>query len=549
MAEAFDPYLTWLGIRDPQRPPNYYRLLGVDLFEDDPNVLTHAADRQMAHVRTFQTGKYSALSQRLLNELAAAKLCLLNPQKKAEYDAQLRRQLPKAGRAGAQPPPVPPATGCPSPAVAPLRSLDTEPAGYLADESSPVLTCAVVTLIATILTFGGLILLATIQDRPGRRPPAAGPAPQVTEPAPQTNTPLQPEVTEPDSSQQEPPEPETPEPETPEPETPESDVAGQETPEPESVEPEVAQPPAQQRLPAPSPVAQAETLQKVHDLFGEDYKTATEPEKKRALAAMLVAKASETTDDPVARYVLLSEARDLAIAAGDREMFLKTVKSIGEQYTVDWLVMATAVLQQSARLARPPEANEAIGSMALELAAQAVARDEYDMAVILAEAARDMGRANRTAANPYPQLVRRAVATMRNVASWRQQHEAFLKAQTVLVRRPNDPAASLTVGKYYCFVKQDLDRGLPMILHGGDPTLIALAHAESAPPSQTPQMVALAERWWAAAKEAEEPDRRNFQGRAVYWYEKALPDLTGLTRDVARHRVDEFRGTSAERTN
>lgn len=112
MSEPFDPYLHWLGIRDPQRPPNYYRLLGVELFESDPVVLTNAADRQMAHVRTFQTGPRSAESQRILNELAAAKICLLNPQKKAAYDARLRQELglraPVPGPAVPVPPPAPP---------------------------------------------------------------------------------------------------------------------------------------------------------------------------------------------------------------------------------------------------------------------------------------------------------------------------------------------------------------------------------------------------------------------------------------------------------
>ena len=50
----------------------------VALFESDPDVIANAADRQMAHVRTFQTGPNAAHSQRLLNELAAAKVCLLN---------------------------------------------------------------------------------------------------------------------------------------------------------------------------------------------------------------------------------------------------------------------------------------------------------------------------------------------------------------------------------------------------------------------------------------------------------------------------------------
>ena len=30
MSESFDPYVQWLGIRDRRRPPNHYRLLGVE---------------------------------------------------------------------------------------------------------------------------------------------------------------------------------------------------------------------------------------------------------------------------------------------------------------------------------------------------------------------------------------------------------------------------------------------------------------------------------------------------------------------------------------
>jgi hypothetical protein len=90
MPESFDPYLQWLGIRDPQRPPNHYRLLGVEPFEDDTDVIANAADRQMAHVRTFQMGKHSIESQRILNELAAANICLLNADRKNQYDARLR---------------------------------------------------------------------------------------------------------------------------------------------------------------------------------------------------------------------------------------------------------------------------------------------------------------------------------------------------------------------------------------------------------------------------------------------------------------------------
>ncbi|HEV3343864.1 MAG TPA: hypothetical protein VG125_26050, partial [Pirellulales bacterium] len=93
MPESFDPYHKWLGISPKDQPPNHYRLLGIELFESDPDVIEAAADQRMAHVRTYQTGQNSALSQKILNELSAAKLFLLDPKKKSSYDERLSREL------------------------------------------------------------------------------------------------------------------------------------------------------------------------------------------------------------------------------------------------------------------------------------------------------------------------------------------------------------------------------------------------------------------------------------------------------------------------
>jgi WD40 repeat protein len=97
MREAFDPYHRWLAIPPKHQPPNCYRLLGLELYEDDAEVIRDAAAQRMAHVRTYQLGQYSELSQRILNELAGARACLLDQARKAEYDRELRaslRQLP-----------------------------------------------------------------------------------------------------------------------------------------------------------------------------------------------------------------------------------------------------------------------------------------------------------------------------------------------------------------------------------------------------------------------------------------------------------------------
>ena len=68
VSEAFDPYHVWLGIPPEEQPPNHYRLLGVALFEGQADVIDTAADRQMGHLRTFQSrqalGPFAAVAQR-----------------------------------------------------------------------------------------------------------------------------------------------------------------------------------------------------------------------------------------------------------------------------------------------------------------------------------------------------------------------------------------------------------------------------------------------------------------------------------------------------
>src|SRR5438046_1010869 len=93
MADDFDPYYKWLAIPPPEQPPNHYRLLGVPEFEPDGDVIACAADRQMSHLRDLSSGPHVEHAQRLLNEVARARLCLLSAASKATYDVQLGREF------------------------------------------------------------------------------------------------------------------------------------------------------------------------------------------------------------------------------------------------------------------------------------------------------------------------------------------------------------------------------------------------------------------------------------------------------------------------
>ena len=141
MAEAFDPYYIWLGIPPEEQPADHYRLLGVRKFESNEEVIVNAADQRVRHLRSMQTGKRQAETQKLLNEISAASGVLLNPEKRQEYDAQLKakesanRPIPKARPIATPLPVAAPHSAAPVPV--PQFSAPPRPEPYVAAKASP----------------------------------------------------------------------------------------------------------------------------------------------------------------------------------------------------------------------------------------------------------------------------------------------------------------------------------------------------------------------------------------------------------------------------
>lgn len=121
MSQPFDPYYKWLGIPPSQQPPHHYRLLGVELFETDRDVIDIAANQRMSYLHDLGSGPNGKFSQKLLNEVSSARRCLLDEQQKATYDEQLRAKLASMSAAAsapapaASPPPTPPPVSKPEP--------------------------------------------------------------------------------------------------------------------------------------------------------------------------------------------------------------------------------------------------------------------------------------------------------------------------------------------------------------------------------------------------------------------------------------------------
>lgn len=199
MTATFDPYYKWLGIPPAEQPPNYYRLLGITVFESHPDVIESAADQRMVHLRSFQTGQHATASQKLLNEVAAAKLCLLRPDKKAAYDARLKSRVGQAMATLPQAvqPQVTRATAPQLATAAPLAAQSTpdwhaeamqfapvKPGRKLSSaaarrNASPPMALLVGGLVAGLLLVGGIFIALNNRQKDGDTPEANNAGPQV----------------------------------------------------------------------------------------------------------------------------------------------------------------------------------------------------------------------------------------------------------------------------------------------------------------------------------------------------------------------------------
>jgi len=84
-----NPYHQWLGIPAELRAPNHYELLGLRQGEDAAELIGSAADARSRQVESYVAGELGLIARRILDQIAAARRCLLDPQAKADYDRQL----------------------------------------------------------------------------------------------------------------------------------------------------------------------------------------------------------------------------------------------------------------------------------------------------------------------------------------------------------------------------------------------------------------------------------------------------------------------------
>ena len=289
------------------------------------------------------------------------------------------------------------------------------------------------------------------------------------------------------------------------------------------------------RLPVPEEAKQREAEKAIRELFKSEYGKKTAADRK-ALARSLLDQAEKSGDDAAVRFVLLREAREVAIQASELELAFQAVDSVVKLFDVESSPLKSAVLAAAAKSAKSPEDFALLTERHLKLAEDAALADNYDAADKAATAAGQTARRSGNAS-----LVSKSTAKSKEIAEAKSKFESLKKARDILAQNPLDPAANLEVGLFMCLVKGDWDNGRDLLAKGSDPKFKAAAERDLAQPGQSVEQILVGDAWWDLAETEKNGSRKErLQARARHWYEQAAPGAPSLARVKIEKRLESM---------
>ncbi len=279
------------------------------------------------------------------------------------------------------------------------------------------------------------------------------------------------------------------------------------------------------------------------EIFADQIAAAESDADKLALAKTWIQSASETKDDDAARYVLLQLAAQAAVNAGEVETAISAIDSMASYFDVDaWSLKISALTAISkAKGTDYKERNQQVADFAKALIETAVGASKFELADALLDVAMTSARSAKDVA-----LVKELVVRKKEIDELAKAYEAAMEALAALKKDPADPNANLIAGRYFCFVKGDWPAGLSLLAKTDDPALKQVAEMELAAPSTSEEQVALGDAWRDLALAAGEGEGERLKQRATYWYLRALPNVTGLTRQKLMLQLDELAAGSKD---
>lgn len=298
------------------------------------------------------------------------------------------------------------------------------------------------------------------------------------------------------------------------------------------------EPTATPRVAIPDAAAQANAMKNVRDLFGQQIDNAKSPFGKTELAKKLLQQGVESKSDPAAQFVLFNLARDMAASAGDSSIALQAIDESARVFRLDTIPLREQAIAAIEKTATNPQASRILADAAWLALDDAVAAENFTIGKRLA--AEGLAAAKRA---KDIDLLRQWTARAKQFDEISSAFDAVEPALDTLRKKPLDASANQAFGNYLVMAKGDWDHGLPMLALANASEIQALAVAEMSPPDDAPAQLKLADGWWHLADESTDAfGKERLEGRAMYWYGRALPNLSGVDKSRVLKRFLESTG-------
>ncbi len=293
---------------------------------------------------------------------------------------------------------------------------------------------------------------------------------------------------------------------------------------------------ADAKLPLPEKASQQKARQVVKELFGSEYDQAKTSKQKLAFAEKLLEQASQTKGDPAGHFVLLQIARDVATQAGEIETAFWAIDELGMAFQIDPAQMQSETLPKAAKAAKLAKQHKSVAEHVLSLVDTAIAKDDYATATRLTKEALAAGRKSRD-----KELVKQINGLGKEVRQLRRAYAEIEEALATLDKKPGDTEANLAVGRFYCLVKVDWEKGISRLALGNDPALRELALKELKGVASPEEGAKLGDAWWDLAQATNGTERDAIMLHAGSWYEQAQATMSsGLAKVRVTKRLKEI---------
>ncbi|HZK81996.1 MAG TPA: hypothetical protein VFC46_13035 [Humisphaera sp.] len=283
-----------------------------------------------------------------------------------------------------------------------------------------------------------------------------------------------------------------------------------------------------QKVAVPDAAAARSARSRVNEIFGGEIAKAKKPGEKTAVAKKLLQLAETTANDAAAKYVALTMARELAAADGDAQTAFAAIEGL-ETYAVDSLKLKADTLASIMKSTGSPQ-----DSLAGPLVEQAIDVDRFAIGRQLAETCLSAAKLAGDAG-----AIANAAAWLAEVRDIESASGAATKAAAILATRPEDPNASLTLGRFDAFLKNYWDKAIPLLASSSDTILKNLAQMELSAATDPNKQLQAANGWWEFSGKERGIAQSHIREHAAHLYKKALPGLVGLEKVLAEKRVEQ----------